>query len=202
MSAIFRKTAFTVTFALYDTTNKLITGVADGTVTKRISKDAGASAATTNAMAEIDAANMPGVYSLLLTATEMDAQVVSINIVAAGIIDALTLTIVTDPDIYTAKVSLTQDNANASDRYEVTWYKNAVLYPPTAGTPQIEVVKASDGTDLIAATNMTQIGATGRWRYVATTTARIADGATYLARVTATVDGATRTWEQPVSRDA
>lgn len=66
----------------------------------------------------------------------------------------------------------------------------------------VTLIKASDGTDLIGATALTQIATTGLYKHDATTTARIASGAAYLAKITATIDGATRTMFQPVGRDS
>jgi hypothetical protein len=202
VSAIPRKTAFLLPFSVYALDGSLKSGIASSLVTA-ISKDGAASAATTNAATEPDPTNQPGRYTLQLTATEMDAQALVVSVTYTGYILGSTYTVVTDPDIYTAKLSLTIDTPNTTDRWAIDWFKNGVPYAPTAGTPQIHVVKASDGSDLIAATNMTQIGATGRWKYDAVTTQRVATGATYYVTLTATVDGSTRTWDETkgVSRD-
>ena len=106
--------------------------------------------------------------------------------------------------VYGARIWMIDDNAagTPTDRYVVAYMKNG--QPITTGitSPQIQVIKASDGTDLIAATTLTQIGATGLYRYDATSTARVVDGAAYLVKITATIDAATRTMYQPVGRDS
>lgn len=104
-------------------------------------------------------------------------------------------------NVYQAKIWLCDDDTGTTDRYEVVWHKNG--QPVTSGitSPTIQVIKASDGTDLIASTAMTQIGATGLYKYDATGASRIVDGAAYIVKIQATIDGATRTWYQPLSRD-
>jgi len=104
-------------------------------------------------------------------------------------------------DTYQAKIWLTDDNNGEADRYVTVWFKNS--QPVTSGitSPTIQVFNSS-GTDLIASIAMTQIGTTGTYRYVATGSERTSGGVAYLARAQATIDGATRTWYQPVSRDS
>jgi len=101
---------------------------------------------------------------------------------------------------FQAKIGLIDDNTNAVDRYTVAWFRNGE--PVTTGitSPTIQVIKATDGTDLIASTAMTQIATTGLYRYNESTS-RVVSGAIYLARAQATIDGSTRTWYQWVGRD-
>lgn len=110
----------------------------------------------------------------------------------------------TDTDTYQAKVDWIDDNGagTPADHYVVAWYKNAEPVISGITTPLIQVVKVSDGTDQIAQTAMTQIGATGLYRYDATSTARLTNGLAYYALVTATIGGSARTWYQPVGRDS
>ncbi len=102
---------------------------------------------------------------------------------------------------YQAKVGLIDDNNSTDDIYTVTWFKDGV--PITGGitSPTIQVFKVSDGTDLIASSAMTQVASTGVYKYVEGTNL-IVDGDHYIVKVTATIDGATRTWEQWVGRDS
>lgn len=102
---------------------------------------------------------------------------------------------------YQAKVWMQDDNANTNDRYIATWYKNGVQVTSGITSPTIQVIAAATGSDLVASTSMTQIGSTGAYRYSEGTN-RITDGAAYLIVVTATIDGATRTWYQPMGRDS
>lgn len=104
-------------------------------------------------------------------------------------------------DIYTADVELNLDEGNEQDEWTVVFWKNGVPIDSGVTTVQIQVRNRADGTDLIAASNMTEISTTERWKYDATLTERTAAGEAVLARVTATIDGATRTFEHVHWRD-
>lgn len=149
-----------------------------------------------------DAITAAKIANAAIDAATFAAGAIDATAIAAGAIDAATLA--TDMDTYQAKVWLIDDNAagTPTDRYVVAWYKNS--QPITAGitTPLIQVIKATDGTDLIGSAAMTQVAATGLFRYDATTTARITDGAVYFALCTATIGGGARTWYQPIGRDS
>lgn len=121
------------------------------------------------------------------------------NVIADGTIAAATLA--TDMNTYQAKIGVVDDDGGTADRYTVAWFKNG--QPVTSGitTPLIQVIKDSDGSDLVASTAMTQIASTGRYRYVESTN-RIVDGVAYTALATATIDGSARTWPQPIGRDS
>ncbi len=111
--------------------------------------------------------------------------------------DAMSL--VDAENIYHADVFLTRDTTNSRDEYTVHWYLNGI--PITSGitVPTIQIVKRSDGTDLISATALTQIGTTGAYKL--DTTTRLASGEAALAVVVATIDGSSRTWRRTVGRD-
>src|SRR3972149_6972605 len=119
--------------------------------------------------------------------------------IAAGAIDAATLA--SDMDTYQAKVVLLDDDTGTNDRYLVTFFKNGE--PITSGitSPTIRVIKASDGTDLIAVTALSEIGSLGMYQK-AEATNRVVDGSGYVAKVQATIASATRTWLQPIGRDS
>lgn len=106
-----------------------------------------------------------------------------------------------DLDIYQADIDLTVDEANSKDEYTVAWFKNGV--PVTSGItlPKIQVVKRVDGTDLVAETTMTQIGATSAYKYDEPSN-RITAGEAVVVVVKGTIDGSVRTWRRPVSRDS
>lgn len=74
-----RGSAFTVTFPLFNTSGKLLTGCAF--TSTQVSKDNGSFAAATNAPAELATAS--GVYTLALTGTEMTADVVCVKFVVS-----------------------------------------------------------------------------------------------------------------------
>ena len=132
-------------------------------------------------------------------------SVASGGITAASIaddaIDAAALA--DDTNTYQAKVDVIDDDGagTPADRYVVVWYLNS--QPVTTGitNPKIQVIKVADGSDLVAEAAMTQIASLGMWRYDETTN-RMADGAAYIAKATATIGAATRTWYQIVGRDS
>lgn len=102
---------------------------------------------------------------------------------------------------YQAKLWYFDDDANATDRYVACWFKNG--QPVTSGitAPSGQVIKAADGADLVPPADMTQVGSTGLYRLNEGSN-RVVDGAAYVAKVTANIDGAVRTWFQPVGRDS
>jgi hypothetical protein len=132
-------------------------------------------------------------------------SVASGGITAASIaddaIDAAALA--DDTNTYQAKVDVIDDDGagTPADRYVVVWYLNS--QPVTTGItdPKIQVIKVADGGDLVAESAMTQIASLGMYRYDETTN-RMVDGAAYVAKVTATIASATRTWYQIVGRDS
>lgn len=104
--------------------------------------------------------------------------------------------------VYYAKVDLSIDNTNSQDEWTVRWFRNGTLVGPDAATtPQIQIIKRVDGTDLQAATNLSQVGSTQSYKKDLLTTARITKGEAVIVKVTQTIDGTLRTWEQLVSRD-
>lgn len=109
------------------------------------------------------------------------------------------VTLATSENVYTANINLNLDATN--DEYSVSWYKNGILQTSGITSPAIQVIKRSDGTDLIASVSMSQIGSTGSYKYTETVS-RITDGETFLVKCTATIDGSTRTFGKYVSRDA
>jgi hypothetical protein len=113
---------------------------------------------------------------------------------AAAVIAAL-------PNIYTADIQLTIDEANTRDEYTVTWYKNGVRITSGITVPKIQVVKRVDGTDLVAVTDMTQIGATGSYKYDEATD-RVTAGEAAVAVVTATIDTGSRGFSKVCTRDS
>lgn len=102
---------------------------------------------------------------------------------------------------YGAKVEFVNDEGASTDRYTVTFYVNGE--PTTTGitSPTIQVIKSSDGTDLVASTALTQVASLGIYKRAETTNRQVA-GATYRALITATIGGASRTWYEPFGRDS
>lgn len=106
-----------------------------------------------------------------------------------------------DLDVYTGKIELRRDAGNTRDEYVARWYKNGVRVTAGLTSVTIQVVKYEDGTDLIAATSMTQIGSTGAYKHNATGSARQTLGETYLVVCSATIDGSARVIEAWKGRD-
>lgn len=136
-------------------------------------------------------------YQVVLEGATIDGQVV--NTVLAH------FSIERYGNVYGARVWMIDDNAagTPADRYVVAFLKNG--QPLTAGitSPQIRVVLAADGSDLFTGQTLTDFGGSiGYYRFNATAGNRSASGAAYLAIITATIDGATRTIVQPVGRDS
>lgn len=96
-----------VVVGMYDSTDTRVlkSGL---TVSAQVSKDGGTPAASTNAVAEI---GTTGVYTLLLTATEMDADVVAVKFTASGASDAVVA-------IYTTLISVEADGMVHADLKE------------------------------------------------------------------------------------
>jgi hypothetical protein len=122
----------------------------------------------------------------------------SVGAVAANAITDASVS--TDMDSYAAKIWVIKEGTTA-DHYAVRWFKNGS--PITSGitSPTIQVIKGSDGTDLIASTALTEIGSTHRFKKDESTNKMVA-GAIYFAVVSATIDGSTRSFDQQVGRDS
>lgn len=118
-------------------------------------------------------------------------------LVANAISDA---SVSTDMDQYAAKVWMNKEGTTA-DKYGVIWFKNGTPITSGVTSPTIQVIKASDGTDLIASTAMTEVGSHHIFKKEETTNKTTA-GDMYWSKVQATIDGSTRTWFQPVPRDS
>lgn len=132
-----------------------------------------------------------------ITAASGVQEVKVASIAANAIADAA---VAADMDSYSAKIWVIKEGTTA-DHYAVRWFKNGA--PITSGitSPTIQVIKGSDGTDLIASTALTEIGSTHRFKKDESTNKMVA-GAIYFAVVSATIDGSTRTWDQQVGRDS
>lgn len=104
-----------------------------------------------------------------------------------------------DMDIYDALIWFTDDEANTVDRYTAVWRKNGVVVTSGITSPVIQVIKRGDGTDLIAETAMTEIGSTSTYKYDEATN-RVAAGEGHIIKMSATIDGGTRTAYQPIGQ--
>lgn len=104
--------------------------------------------------------------------------------------------------IYHADVLYTRDTTSGTDRDEVTccWYKNGI--PQTGGmtSPTVQIIRRSDGADLLAETAMSEAGSTGIFTYDAGSHL-ITPGEAAVIVVGVTLDGATHSFCRVVSRD-
>lgn len=154
----------------------------------------------------------------VLTATAINADAITAAKVADGTIDAATFAagainaaaiadnaiddaaVAADMDGYSAKVWMNKQGSTA-DKYGVVWFKNGQPILSGVTSPTIQVIKSSDGSNLIASTAMTEVGTLHIFKKEETTNKTTA-GDMYWVKVQATIDGATRTWLQPVPRDS
>jgi hypothetical protein len=106
-------------------------------------------------------------------------------------------------DIYYANVKLVKDNINTRDEYNVNWFKNSL--PVVSGqltNPAITVYKTSDNTTLFANQTLTFANTIlGVSRFNSASNI-VVSGEVYLARVSGTIDGATREWQNLIGIDA
>jgi len=103
-------------------------------------------------------------------------------------------------DVYHADLMVTVDTNNSRDEYTAQWFKNGVAVTSGITSPTLQVIKRADGSDLIAATAMTQIASTGVYTLDEATN-QLTKGEAAIAIVTATIGGGTRTWRQNIGRD-
>lgn len=105
-------------------------------------------------------------------------------------------------DYYHADIQFVRDQANTQDEWTVTWYKNGVRVTASITSPTLQLVKRADGTDLKAATAMTQVGSTGTYKLDLTGADRVTVGEAVLAVVAATIDAGSRTFARLIGRDS
>lgn len=211
-------------FVAVDSSNSRLTGLSSFTV-YRARNGAAAVLMDTPTVTEVSAANMPGVYTLLMDedmtiATGNDEEEMLFHISHAGmdtvdraielyrpkITGGNTLDVDSSGNIaeavYHADIQFNRDEANTQDEYTVTWFKNAVRVASGITSPTIQVVKRVDGTDLVAATAMTQIGTTGSYKYDASGAERQTLGESSIVIVAATIDGGSRAFSRVLGRDS
>jgi hypothetical protein len=150
---------------------------------------------TVNGVPEVDITHYLGAAAPALVSSRFDA---SVGAVAANAINDAA--VATDMDSYHGKVWVVKESTT-TDHYAVAFFKNG--QPVTSGitSPTIQVIKASDGTDLIASSALTQVGSTEFYKKDESTN-KMTAGQIYIAKVAATIDGSSRGWAQQVGRDS
>ena len=92
---------------------------------------------------------------------------------------------------------------STTDKYRgARWIKNGIRVTSGVTSPTIQVIDCDDGTDLIAETAMSEAGSSELFYYDATGSGLTTAGTAYKAVFTATIDGATRTYEQGFIRSS
>lgn len=169
-------------------------------VSSRVDASVGAIAANAITATSInaDAVTAAKIADSAIDAATFAAGAINAAAIADGAIDDAA--VAADMDAYHAKVWIVKESTT-TDHYAVVFFKNG--QPVTSGitSPTIQVIKASDGTDLIASTALTEIGSLGIYKKDESTS-KLAGGAIYFAKVTATIDGSTRIWLQQIGRDS
>lgn len=107
--------------------------------------------------------------------------------------------IIAVPYQYAAMVEMRASSVEAKDRWVVRWFKD-LISQTSITSPTLTVKDRADGSTLISAVSMTDVGS-GQLLYTATGAERTTKGHEYEATVTATINGATRTWVMPIGRD-
>lgn len=172
-----------------------------GNITAQISKDGAATAATDDTNpTELDSTDAPGIYLFDLTQSETDCNLLILYAKSS------TANIQIDPVVlypaeyqYPVYIEVNQDDANGQDEYSATFFRDMEPLSSGVSSVQVQVVKRSDGTDLVAAANMSDAGS-GFWKYDENSN-RMSSGEAYLVIVTATIDGSTRTFRRIVEAE-
>lgn len=133
-----------------------------------------------------------------IAASSFSAGAIDAAAIAAGAIDDDA--VAADMDSYSGKIWIIKQSTT-KDEYGVTFYKNGQPIETGITVPLIDYVKKlSDGTILINDASLTD-QSNGDYYYGETTNKLVAGNA-YMARVTATIDGATRFFKQQIGRDS
>jgi len=126
------------------------------------------------------------------------SEIVANASIAALISNADAAKTAAQASFYHAIIGFYKDDTN--DEYTIQWMKNDTRLTSGVTVPTLQVIKRSDGGNLIASMTPTTIS-NGLYKHDATTTARLAVGDSAIVVVTATIDAATRTWVKVIGRD-
>jgi len=135
------------------------------------------------------------IASSAFTAAKFAADAIDSNAVANSAGDKIVGRIA---NIYFADIVFTK---STDDEYTVTWFKDGNRITSGITSPTINVVKRSDGSDLVASTAMTQIGSTASYKYDESSD-KTSAGEAYLVIVGATIDAGSRSFARLISRDS
>lgn len=104
-------------------------------------------------------------------------------------------------DYYYADIQFMASSTSGTDSYVVNWFKNNLPVATGVTSPTLEVVKYSDGSDVIAASAMNQIGALCAFKYTASGAQRIVDGFPVVVVAAASISGVSVSWKRSLGRD-
>lgn len=104
-------------------------------------------------------------------------------------------------DVYHANIDFAVDADDSLDKYSIRWFKDDALVTSDITAPTIQVTRRADGTDLIALTDLIQIGESGAYRYDEEVN-RLPAGEGAEVTVNASIDGSSRPWSRFISRDS
>lgn len=127
--------------------------------------------------------------STLTTSNIPTASQIAATVIASGV------------SYYYANIEYTRDDINNTDEYTVAWFQDGTFLQSGITSPTIQVIKRTDGSNLIGSTAMTQIGSTSTYKYDSTSSRQIA-GQSYVVLTQASINGSTRTWERILGRDS
>lgn len=161
-----------------------------------------ASVSDTSTLAELDATNAPGWYSLNIPSADNDGDFMVMQArCSTSTYYCHPAQWVNDDDpetIYYANIEFNQTSGGTGDdKWNVKWYKYGTVQTTQPTVPQI-YVQDETGTDLITSgTAMSEVGSTGNFYFNADGSAgqlKVTAGTPVYCEVTATIDSATRTW--------
>lgn len=106
--------------------------------------------------------------------------------------------------LYHAAIQFIRDQADTYDRYWVSWFKNGTLVTSGITSPTMTVRNLTANTTLLSGVTITvDANETGSYEYSTNTGAeRLATGDIGSVTVTATIDGASRTFRKAIGRDS
>jgi hypothetical protein len=150
---------------------------------------------------EVDATNLPGLYELQLADARFavaNARELIVKVWGpTGAAQTDYRIRFTTPAYY---ADIFFNRSGTQDEYTVCWFHDGVLETTGITNASIKATLRADASVLFT-TSMVQVGSTGVFKYDATGANVLDPGEAYIIEVTATIDGATRTWRRSIGRD-
>lgn len=105
-----------------------------------------------------------------------------------------------DVDVYHADIQFIR--APNADQYTVTWFKNSIQLTAGITSVSLQVIKRSDGSNLVANSGMLPIGSSGSYKLDIANPNRQLEGESYIVVSSLVVGAATRKFSWILGRDA